>query len=238
MTQVSSSSGPKALEAPFLRLPAGTRFGHRTGFGFHPKPKFLVEVSDTIELQAGLHLLVAPNGAGKTTLLRTLARLQPVLQGTPEILGRVHYVSDQLQMDGELSARTLFRAWFDGAALDYAIQLADRLSLNVGTQIQQLSRGNRQKVVLIVAETLAACSGPSLLLLDEPLTGMDAATRTLVTELWASSGESILRLVVLHELEAVKKADSLCTVIEGRLRHSAEQVGQSWLETCEFLRTQ
>ena len=223
---------------PRLRLGPGTQFGHQTGVPWNRKARVLVEVAEEINLQSGLHLLVAPNGAGKTTLLRTLAGLHPALSGAPDIVGRVNYVSDALQMDGELLSRTLLHSWFCDEALMYAVQLADRLNLDLGCQIGKLSRGNRQKVVLIAAETLAASSAPSLLLLDEPLTGMDAETRAVVADLWASSGSSVLRLVVLHELEAVKQADSLCTVVGGLLRHITSRHGGSWMETCEYLRAQ
>jgi ABC-type multidrug transport system ATPase subunit len=118
----------------------------------------------------------------------------------------------------------------------YALRLCERLGLDLKCEIGKLSRGNKQKVLLIVAETLAAFSGPSLLFLDEPLAGMDVETREVVADLWASTNSMVLRLVVLHELESVKKADSLFTVAHGELRHTFEQSCNSWFETCRVLR--
>lgn len=229
------SSSPYSALGPLLWIEEGTQIGHPRGFWRSPSDQVLVELSAPVVLESGLHLFVAPNGSGKTTVLRTLAGLHPALRGQLKVTGEVFYVSDQLQFDMELSAHRLFKTWFRGSALSYCYGLVERLALDVDCSINKLSRGNRQKVLLVVAETLAAGSGPSLLLLDEPLAGMDAETREVVAEFWASTNTTVLRLVVLHELDAVKKADSLFTVSRGQLRHTYRQTG-SWSETCRRLR--
>lgn len=236
LAQPATNRATQTLTQPSLQIEAGTQFGHWGGILWNRKPRVLVEAPERIALQNGLHLLAAPNGAGKTTLMRTLAGLHPALSGKPKIIGKVHYVSDQLRLDGELCARDFFRAWFCGDARSFALDLAETLRLNTSTPIQQLSLGNRQKMLLSVAETLVAHSGASLLLLDEPLAGMDTQTREIVGELWAASASSVLRLVVLHELESIQKADSLFTVVGDRLRHAREPIGGSWMKTCQRLR--
>ncbi len=229
------SADSRVLSGPRLWMQAGTQFGHRGGFLQKEKNRVLVELPVPVVLESGLHLFVAPNGSGKTTLLRTLAGLHPALNGELRLAGVIHYVSDQMQLDGELSARLLFKTWFGGEALEYCGRLVEKLSLDVSCAIGKLSRGNRQKVLLIVVETLAAVSGPSLLFLDEPLAGMDAETREVVAEYWASTSQAVLRLVVLHELESVKQADSLFTVSRGQLHHTYQRTG-SWSETYRNLR--
>lgn len=216
---------------PHLHLPAGAQFGHRCGPPWRRTTKTLVTLIEEINLSAGLHLLVAPNGSGKTTFLRTIAGLHPILSGQHSIGGRMHYVADELRMDPELTPRALFKAWFTADALPRALELAELLKLDVRCAIGKQSRGNRQKVLIIVAETLAAGPEPSLLLLDEPMTGLDAQTRDIVAAHWAGT-PSVLRLVVLHELESVRKADSLLTITQGSLRHTRERRGASWAETC------
>lgn len=217
--------------SPHLYIPAGAQFGHRCGPPWKRSTRTLVTLTEDVTLGAGLHLLVAPNGSGKTTFLRTIAGLHPILDGQHSIAGRMHYVADELRMDPELAPRALFRAWFSAEGLEHALQLAGTLKLDVRCAIGKQSRGNRQKVLLILAETLAAGPDPSLLLLDEPMTGLDAQTRDIVAAHWAAT-PSVLRLVVLHELESVRKADSLLTITQGSLRHTRERRGASWAETC------
>ncbi len=216
---------------PQLHIPAGAQFGHRCGPPWRRSTRTLVTLREEITLGAGLHLLVAPNGSGKTTFLRTIAGLHPGLHGQPTISGRMHYVADELRMDPELTARALFRSWFSAEGLGKALELAELLKLDLRCDIGKLSRGNRQKVLLIVAETLAGGQESSLLLLDEPMTGLDAQTRDIVAAHWAAT-PSILRLVVLHELESVRRADSLLTITHGTLKHTREHRGAPWAETC------
>ena len=146
-----------------------------------------MEVMDPVEVGAGLHLFVAPNGAGKTTLLRTLAGLSEALAGKPRVGGKMLYLSDELQSDPELKPKTLFWNVFKGRALERAHELADTLKLKLSTPVGKLSRGNRQKVLLIILETRLFAAGSGVVLMDEPLTGLDAETRRVVVNLWAEA---------------------------------------------------
>lgn len=220
---------------PSLHIDQGTHFGYRSGPFWNKKAQRLVEVETPIQVGTGLHLFVAPNGMGKTTLLRTLAGLSTVLKGNLQVKGRVLYQSDELRVDREIKPKTLFRAMHKGPALERALGLADTLKLKLSTPIGKLSRGNRQKVLLIMAETKLRESGGSVVLMDEPLSGLDAETREMVVDLWADASSQALRLVVLHELESVRHADSLFTIKNGKLFHVSERVGDSWMETYKAL---
>ncbi len=220
-----------------LLIPSGTRFGYRTGLPWKRTSQCLVEVAGDIHASTGLHLLVAPNGSGKTTLLRTLAGLSPALKGQVKTAAQVHYFADELRVDPEMKSRTFFRAWFKGEALASTENLADILGLNLTTPIGKLSRGNRQKVLLILAEVKAAQSESSVLLMDEPLTGLDAETREQVTQLWATASTRTMRLVIMHELECVREADSLLTIAHGQLRHATKRQGNTWMETYRTLQS-
>ncbi|WP_172682943.1 ATP-binding cassette domain-containing protein [Verrucomicrobium spinosum] len=161
----------KAIPSPSLSIAPGTRFGYHVGPFWHRQPRTLVEASEPVHIGTGLHLFVAPNGAGKTTLLRSLAGLSPTLGGRLKVDGRVLYLSDELKMDEELKPMALFRSLFKGRALHEAERLAEILNLNLSCPIGRLSRGNRQKVLLIIAETRLHQTGHSVLLMDEPLSG-------------------------------------------------------------------
>lgn len=220
-----------------LHIPDGTSFGYHTGLPWKRAAQCLVKAAGDIQAGTGLHLLVAPNGTGKTTLLRTLAGLAPALRGHVTTAARVHYFADELRVDPEVKSRTVFRSWFKGESLVSAETLADTLRLNLTTPIGKLSRGNRQKVLLILAEMMVAQSATSLLLMDEPLTGLDAETREQVTQLWAAAGPRTMRLVIMHELECVRDADSLMTIAGGQLHHVTERSGGTWMETYRTLQS-
>jgi zinc transport system ATP-binding protein len=171
--------------------------------------------------------LVGPNGSGKSTLVRTLLGLvepdegQTCCCGRPihrfEDWSRVGYVpQDAVHVDpkfpasvlevallGRVAERGLVNRWTDEdreaahAALERVGigHLADR---SIGT----LSGGERQRAFL--AKALA--SDPDLLLLDEPMAGVDAAARedfyNLVDDLNHAEGLTIL--LVSHDLPAVR----------------------------------
>lgn len=218
-----------------LHIENGTCFGYRSGPPWKRQDRRLVEVEAPVRLGPGLHLLVAPNGTGKTTLLKTLAGLNAPLEGKLVLPAAVHYFADELKADPELTAGSFFRAFFKKESLVRAEKLAADLRLDLRKQIGKLSRGNRQKVLLILAEIGAGAGEGSFLLMDEPLTGLDAETRAQVTALWAGAGAGITRLVVMHELESVAQASSLLTIARGQLKHAAEKTGATWMDTYQAL---
>jgi manganese/iron transport system ATP-binding protein len=179
----------------------------------------VLDHADLVVDEGELVGLIGPNGAGKTTLLRTaLGLLRPLagrvlVDGLPARPGRtpVGYVPQRHDfawdfptsvanavMTGLTGRLGLLRrpgeaAWQAVAdALD-RVRMADLADRPIG----QLSGGQRQRV--LVARALAL--RPSLLLLDEPFTGLDMPTQdllsTLFTEL-AREGRAIL--MTTHDL--------------------------------------
>ncbi|WP_083730825.1 MULTISPECIES: sulfate/molybdate ABC transporter ATP-binding protein [Protofrankia] len=185
--------------------------------------------------------VLGPNGAGKTTLLRALAGLQPVDTGRISLDGLVLddptegiFVPAQRRTVGmvfqdyllfpHLSARDnvafglrcrgVPRAAARAAALRWleTFGLAEFAARRPGA----LSGGQAQRVAL--ARALAA--GPKLLLLDEPLAALDAATRLAVRgdlrrHLSGFGGPSVL---VTHDpIEAMVLADHVVIIEAGRV---------------------
>jgi ABC-type Mn2+/Zn2+ transport system ATPase subunit len=139
--------------------------------------------------------VVGPNGAGKSTLLRLMAGLLRPLAGRIEVLGhppgqqarRVAYVPQAELVDwrfpvtvGDVVMMGRYPALGpvrrpraeDRQAVRAALEQVG-MDRETGTQIGRLSGGQRRRVFL--ARALAA--GPDLYLLDEPVTGVDAATQ-------------------------------------------------------------
>lgn len=127
---------------------------------------------------------LGPNGAGKTTTIRCCLDLLHPSSGRIEILGadplrngvairsRVAYVPGELRLPERLTGAQLvasvgrLRGGHDEARRD---QLAERLGLDLGRHLRDLSSGNRRKVALL----LAFLADAELLILDEPTQGLD-----------------------------------------------------------------
>ena len=180
--------------------------------------------------------LVGPNGAGKTTTLRTIAGILPVESGTVAVAGhdlvrqpveakrRLALVPDNPQLFEQLSVweHLDFTARLYGVA-DWqprAARLLDELELGDrrDSLADELSRGMRQKLAL----ACALVHDPAVLLLDEPLTGLDPrGIRTLFDLVRRRAAEGAAVVLSSHLLGQI---EGLCTgfavMRQGRLLFS------------------
>lgn len=173
---------------------------------------------------------LGPNGAGKTTTIRVLMGMLRPTAGRAEILGRdswrqsvevrklVGYVPGEPALYERLTGRdhiAFCSHLRHKDATQRALRLAGRLDLDLGRPAKTLSRGNRQKLAVV----LSMMSGPRLLVLDEPTSGMDPLVQQVFHELLrehtAGGGSVLLSSHVLGEVERV--ADRIGVVREGRL---------------------
>lgn len=153
----------------------------------------------TLELRPGEPVLVeGANGSGKSTLLRVVAGLTVPTRG--RVTGRsggVAYLPDRFPATVRMPARSylrhLQRITGRPAVLDW-VAVLDRLGFTGGpdTPMSRLSKGNAQKVG--VAQAL--CSGAALLVLDEPWSGLDSATRPVLTALLRDAAGAGAAIVV------------------------------------------
>lgn len=136
--------------------------------------------------------LVGSNGSGKTTLLSLLAGLVAPDDGTVDVPGRVAMVTqhhhhhrwmplsvDEVLRIGRYQRRGLLGRLGadDRAAIDAAAELLEVTGLR-GRSFGELSGGQQQRV--LVAQAVA--SEPDLLLLDEPITGLDLPSQLRILE--------------------------------------------------------
>jgi molybdate transport system permease protein len=182
--------------------------------------------------------VVGPNGAGKSTLLRALAGLQPatgtVRLGEREVGAlppherRIGWLpQDRVLFDRKsaldnaafgLVAQGVRRA----AARRTALQWLEKLGVGdvAARRPGELSGGQAARVAL--ARTLAPV--PELVLLDEPLAALDAATRDDVRRLLRTtltSGRAPTLLVTHDVVDVVALADRVLVLEDGRLRQDA-----------------
>lgn len=196
--------------------------GFEIGYG-----KMLARLEQEVTLAGGTHFLVARNGRGKTTLLRTLARTLKPVAGTARTAGAIQYLPEDLRFDPELPAKAIFQALLPKATRQPALALAAEIELDVTKPYGRLSTGNRRKTSLILAEFSLRPAGGNILLLDEPLSGLDVFARQAFESLWQQSGADVLRLVSCHPDYESMAMPSTLLIENGRIRHLQGQ-DQQW----------
>ena len=134
--------------------------------------------------------LLGPNGSGKTTLIKLANGLLTPTAGELRIDGKapgketkalVSYLPDKEYLPEWMNARQLMDFFTDFYAdfdRERAAEMLTRLGIDEGMRIKQMSKGTREKVQLILTMSRQA----KLYLLDEPIGGVDPATRDFILD--------------------------------------------------------
>jgi len=168
--------------------------------------------------------ILGPNGAGKTTTLRAVLNIIRPTSGkitfnnkpiTNEFLNTIGYLPEErgLYKRSKVTDVILYFAGLKKMprhkALSEAIAWLKKLEIEqyADKKIEELSKGNQQKVQFIVS----VVHDPDLLILDEPFTGFDPINQTLIKETvlsFVTAGKIII--LSTHQMETVEK---LCSDI-------------------------
>jgi len=193
----------------------------------------LVAVSDvSFAVRPGVTALLGPNGAGKSTMLRMLCGLAAPSNGSIRVLGRdprtdplvaseIGLAPQQESVFGSMTALQFVSAsaQLQGVAdpQGEARRMLGLVELDADDdrRLPTYSKGMRQRVKL----AQAIVHNPRVILLDEPLSGLDPRQRVHMVELFhhlASQGRAVI--VSSHVLEEVQRFGSNVVVItNGRL---------------------
>lgn len=188
----------------------------------------------SVEVGSGVTGLLGPNGAGKSTFLKLITGQLKPSKGAVRVLGepvwgnaglffRLGFCPEQdsfyERMTGLewVTALTRLNGLSDTDATDAARRALDTVDLldAANKKIGAYSKGMRQRVKL----AQAVVHDPELLLLDEPLAGMDLIGRRKMIRLikdWARAGKSVLvSSHILHEIEAM--TSTILLINNGRI---------------------
>lgn len=186
----------------------------------------------SLEVQRGeLFGLLGPNGAGKTTTIRTVLNIiqpdsgsimfdgKPFTQAMWNIIG---YLPEErgLYRKSKIINTILYFAALKGIhekeAKLLAHQWLERFDLrDIGNRkIEELSKGNQQKVQLIIS----VLHRPQLLILDEPSSGLDPVNQILLKDILLDLRKQNVAIVFsTHQMEQVEKmCDNICLINKGK----------------------
>ncbi|HEU4792857.1 MAG TPA: metal ABC transporter ATP-binding protein [Nitrolancea sp.] len=217
--------------ATTMTAPAITVHDLTTGYRKQPA---LRDINLAVE-PGSLVGVIGPNGGGKSTLFKTILGLQKPWTGTVLINGeagkpgrKIGYVPQTETVDwtfpvtvgdvvmmGRYPRLGLLRrpGQRDRDAVDQALTQVRMLD-HQDTQIGQLSGGQRQRVFI----ARALCQEPDILLLDEPVSGVDAVTQHQIFELLERlcvSGKTVI--VASHDLHCVAQRFDQVLLLNGRV---------------------
>jgi ABC-2 type transport system ATP-binding protein len=188
----------------------------------------------TVNVPPGVTGLLGPNGAGKSTFMKLITGQLRPSKGSVTVLGRPIWGHAELYFNigfcpeqDAFYERMTGLEWVAGlvrlnghteqeadAAARRALTMVDLMEA-AGKKIGAYSKGMRQRVKL----AQAIVHDPSLLILDEPLSGMDPLARRRTIKLikeWARAGKSIIvSSHILHEIESM--TSNILLINNGRI---------------------
>lgn len=171
--------------------------------------------------------LLGPNGSGKTTLIKIINGLLTPTSGKVFINGnepgvltktQVAYLPDNSYLNNWMTAGQIIKMFSDFYA-DFRPQLAlemlERLGISPEAKLKNLSKGNKEKVCLILVMSRNAL----LYVLDEPIAGVDPATRDYVISTiinnYNPEASVIISTHLIADIEQV--LDEVIFINQGRL---------------------
>ncbi len=171
--------------------------------------------------------LLGPNGSGKSTLMKLANGLLSPSSGEISICGNkpgteshaiVSYLPERASLPTWMSAKQLmdfYEDFYIDFRRDAAEQMLEHLGIPQSQRIKQMSKGTREKVQLIMVMSRAA----KLYLLDEPIGGVDPATRDYILSTIISNYSPDASVVIsTHLISDVEKIlDDVIFIDKGRI---------------------
>ena len=186
-----------------------------------------VKALDNLTLKIESGKIVGPNGHGKTTLIKTLSGLLSKDKGKVLIDGKrigvgtkkiVSYLPERSYLSPEMKIKevvSFFQEFYEDFDAKKADAMLGELSLDKESKLKSLSKGNREKVQLIMVMSRKA----KLYLLDEPMGGVDPAARDYILKTIISNySEDATVIISTHLIQDVEQIlDEVVFLKEGKV---------------------
>lgn len=191
--------------------------------------------------------LLGPNGSGKTTIIKLINDL--LTQSSGEILINnqkpgieskkiISYLPERTYLNMNIKVSELinfFSDFYEDFNKDKAIELLNKLDIDINDKLKTMSKGTKEKVQLIVVMSRKA----DLYILDEPIGGVDPASRDYILETILNNfndGSSIL--ISTHLISDIEKIlDDVIFINKGKitLMGNAEDIRNKESKTIDMI---
>jgi ATP-binding cassette, subfamily B, bacterial len=208
-------------------------------FAYPSRPDFQVLDNLNFEIKAGEKVaLVGQSGSGKSTIINLLLRFYPLHQGEIRVDGRA--ISDfnltayrqnlgvvpqeVILFGGTIQENIRYgkpaatdaevkEAARKANAYEFIESFPEKFETLVGERGVKLSGGQRQRIAI----ARAILKDPSILILDEATSSLDAHSEVLVQEALEKLMESRTTIIIAHRLSTIKKVDRIFVIQQGQL---------------------
>lgn len=177
-----------------------------------------------------IHGLIGENGAGKTTLIKCMSGIyrpdggcvisdnMPVYDN-PAAKNKIAYVSDSQEIMGMYSVRglvKLYKKMYEDFSVERFLKLNEKFQISIRKNLFELSKGQKMSLAFM----LAIARNADYLIMDEPLSGLDARRQKQLLDVLVNEVETreIGVLLSSHNLEGLEKlCDEITMLQEGKV---------------------
>jgi ATP-binding cassette, subfamily B, bacterial len=224
-----------------LKLNGDVQFKN-VSFTYPTRTDYEVLKSISIHVKPGAKIaLVGPSGSGKSTIINLLMRFYPISAGAIEVDGEnitsynlsafranIGIVPQEVMLFGGTireniaygkagaSEQEIEAAARKANALEFIEQFPEQFDTLVGDRGVKLSGGQKQRVAI----ARAILKNPSILILDEATSSLDAKSESLVQEALEKLMENRTTIVIAHRLSTIRKVDTIFVIKDGQIAES------------------
>ncbi|MDX8380477.1 MAG: ABC transporter ATP-binding protein [Ghiorsea sp.] len=189
--------------------------------------------------RGGAYALLGGNGAGKSTLIKCIMNLVALSSGSIDVQGRCAFLPEQPYLPESMTAWQMVShaCRMQGQDRECVISLLTEVKLQENVwhkRISSYSKGMRQRTAL--SYTLAG--NPEWLILDEPMSGLDAMGRSLVIDILRKRNEAGVGILMCSHLVAdiVKLCTEVFVIVQGEIKETI-RVQESSMKQADILET-